>query len=824
MVLALRLPLRFLVPLLLVAGEGVTWAQGAGAVDSTQQLVAQRQERLRFLEGKLSEAAELQRSGDLAGAHSLSRAVFLETPGWEASSELKRRSFDQYQVVVRQRTDEMARGGRVKEAAQTMEQFFADAQQKQVPAHWLEQRSKDHLGDLKDDDTYEVARTPQHVANADQVRKWLIEADHAAQLGRFDHASTLYAQVLNVDAYNTAARRGMEQVDRLVNQYYDAAYDQTRASFLAEITKQWESPVPQFQLENVEQPAPDFFEAPEAFETVRTRMKMIQIPSVEFVQTPLREVVEFLDARSKALDPSGQGVNLVLDTGGNTSLETYPISLRLNRVTLEVVLDYVAQLAGMKVRPEEFAVSIVPATALDNTALITKSYRVPPDFISSGSMGEGDDPFGANDPFAGLGGGGGSETKLQKRLTAKEFLGRNGVQFSEGATAQFIPSTSTLLVRNTQDQLDLVERLVEASFGGVAKLLKVSVKTLEIAETDLREIGFDWLLGQFNVPGSDRVFASGGTYGNTSQAPGANLERDYSFVPPGSSAPLGDYPVTSGNRTGGAIQFGDSVEAAINRTVGVGETTPAFTGNRTPGTFSVGGVFTDPQYQVVLRTLEQRRGNDIGATTTIVTRTGQPAKVEGIREFMYPSEYDPPEVPDQFGGGLGGTQATPFTPAHPTSFEVRELGTTLEVEGAIAPDGVTVDLSLIPEIVEFIGFIDYGSPIRFINSDPFGNITEDRVQPNPILQPVFRTIRENTMAWVYDGATVVIGGLVQDRPSMLEDRVPILGDTPLIGRFFRSKISQNERRAIIFFVTVNIVDPAGMAVAESQNTLAPGGE
>jgi len=103
---------------------------------------------------------------------------------------------------------------------------------------------------------------------------------------------------------------------------------------------------------------------------------------------------------------------------------------------------------------------------------------------------------------------------LQKKLTAAEFLKLIGVKFADGASAEYVRATSTLIVRNSLDQLDLVEAMIESSFGSVAKLLRIDVKTMEIAEESLKELGFDWLLGQFNVPGNNQVFGAGGTSGN----------------------------------------------------------------------------------------------------------------------------------------------------------------------------------------------------------------------------------------------------------------------------------------------------------------------
>src|SRR5205814_3751109 len=94
------------------------------------------------------------------------------------------------------------------------------------------------------------------------------------------------------------------------------------------------------------------------------------------------------------------------------------------------------------------------------------------------------------------------------------------------------------------------------------------------------------------------------------------------------------------------------------------------------------------------------------------------AVIEIVREFRYPTQFTPPQVPN-ISGGTGGTGGTvvisAVTPTTPTAFETRNTGVTLEVEPVVGPDGVTIDLNLVPQVVEFEGFINYGSPIFGIN-------------------------------------------------------------------------------------------------------------
>jgi general secretion pathway protein D len=609
----------------------------------------------------------------------------------------------------------------------------------------------------------------------------------------------------------------MERVDKLVSDYNKAARDQTRATALAKVTATWENPVPRYSMEDVvaeKTPA-----AAARAGSVREKLRRIVFPEVQLAETPLRDALDYLAMRSKEIDvegpPEQRGVNIILSDQAAAST---PISLQLRNAPLDTVLDYVAQLARLKVRVEDVAVSLVPLSSADDNVLLTKSYRVPPNFISAGATGAGaaDDPFGAN-------GAAPSGTPLQKKLTAAEFLKMNGVSFPDGASAEFISATSTLLVRNTQDQLELIEAMIESSFGSVAKLLRIDVKTMEISETKLNELGFDWLLGQFNLPGSDRVFGAGGTQGN--QVAGS-AQNEYPFILPGGNVPLGRNPVTPGNRSGDASAFEDSTDVAINRDVSFGTQGEGVV--KSPGIFSVGGVFTDPQFQVVLRGINQSTARDLVTNNSVVSRAGQQAILKSVREFIYPTEYDPPEVPDAVGVSplgpnvvlLTNSNFGPITPSHPTAFETRELGSLVQVEGTIGPDNYTVDLTLTPEVSRFEGFVNYGSPIRQYDSDSLGRQFVAQEVQNRILMPVFKVLRNSVNVAVYSGQTVVVGGLLESKSQGGNDKTPILGDAPVVGHLFRSKTEQREMRAVIFFVTVNIIDPSGGLVHKPAATTA----
>jgi general secretion pathway protein D len=198
--------------------------------------------------------------------------------------------------------------------------------------------------------------------------------------------------------------------------------------------------------------------------------------------------------------------------------------------------------------------------------------------------------------------------------------------------------------------------------------------------------------------------------------------------------------------------------------------------------------------------------------------------VEVVREFYYPTEFDPPQIPQQFGGtggvstnglaGLGGGSngSFPVTPTTPTNFEVKPIGVRMEVDPVVGPDGYTIDLTLAPEVNEFEGFINYGSPIQTASTDAVGNPTTIVLTENRIPQPVFSTRKVSTSVSVWDGQTVAMGGLIREDVQDVEDKVPLLGDIPIIGRLFQTKAEDHFKRNLTVFVTAKLIDPSGQPI------------
>jgi general secretion pathway protein D len=698
---------------------------------------------------------------------------------------------------------------------------------------------------------------PKFLSKVEEVRKLLSDADGYYSSGRYDLAFKKYEQVLNLDPYNVAARRGQEKLNLTKTHYGEEAYNETRSRQLWQVQKGWEEPVrPYGQTGGA---TTDAFPK-DATGTARITHKLntIIIPRIEFRDASVREAIEFLRQQAEANDPATdgrKGIDIVLrlttlgrpadavtapaattapsangiphDTAASappSSSTDARITITLNEIPLSEALRYIANQAGLKVKVEPYAVSIIPISEQSND-LLTKEYRVPPGFIS-GSLNA--TATALNQPTAPGKGVTGTAKDTQEstggrllvnREGAKEFLENQGVSFAvAGSSANFLPQTSRLIVRNTADNLELVDAIVEQANVSGPKQVEIEAKFVEITQNNLKELGFDWLLGPFNLNAKGSVALAGGTSGT-----GAVVNpADYPF------STNGLHPVTAGNRSGNLAIKGSAIDSLLLGT-SAGQVLA-------PGIFGVGGLLTDPQFQLVVRALNQKKGVDLLSAPRVTTKSGQRAVIEIVREFRYPTQFEPPQIPQTVGsvttrtdtGGiipLGGGSSVPVTPTTPTHFETRNTGVTLEVEPVVGPDGVTIDLNLVPQVVEFEGFINYGSPIlapssSFINTVTGGLISSPPsvLTPNIINQPVFSTRKVTTSVSVWDGQTVVLGGLMREDVQKTEDRTPLLGDIPLFGRLFRTNAEQHIKRNLVIFVTARLVNPGGQLVNSHDET------
>ena len=678
------------------------------------------------------------------------------------------------------------------------------------------------LSDLEQPGIFNKTVTPAFAAKREEVIKLLRQASDLAKTGRNELALKQYEAILQIDPYNNAARLGMEEIHNSTIKYADEAYNETRSRMLWQVDKAWERP-PRKSKQGRTTESVGRQQDIRGTDQITAKLNSIIIPKIDLSDSPISEAVEYLKQKSVEQDPTHKGVNIFLKLGSQlsslppqavtstnaatTGVSAQPnagstephVTLALSHVPLYVALDYISKLCNLKLKIDPYAVSIVPLSE-PTDILITKEYQVPPTFIPPKAL-----DGGASLPQAGATGvGDPNKARVAQRQEAKEYLISQGVVFPDGASANYLPSGSKLVIRNTRDNIDQIDALVDAAMGVAPSQVDIQTKFIEINQNNIQELGFDWLLGPFSIGGSG-VYGSGG--GGSNSLTGANYPFNSAGMNTVGSLRSGDQAIT-----------GNSIGALLAGQAG-GSTTPA------PGVFSVAGVFTDPQFQMVIHALNQKKGVDLMAAPKVTTKSGVKATVKIVNEFIYPRQYDPPTFSQASGGGSSGnTVVDPLTippptvtPAFPRDFTKQDLGVVLEAKPTIGPDGYTIDLELNPRVTDFDGFINYGSPINGVGytAGLFNGVvpalipTTQLLTTNTINQPVFSVREVNTFVTVWDGQTVALGGLIREDVQKVQDKVPILGDIPMAGRLFRSDADQKIKKNLVIFVTPRILDAEG---------------
>ncbi len=646
----------------------------------------------------------------------------------------------------------------------------------------------------------------EHTQDVDQVRRLLYTAQGAYDLGKFDEASQTYADILRIDPYNTAAQRGLEKTAEAKHSYHKSTYDQTRAELLTQVEKAWETAVPDLIEPDLDHYALSGTGAVGGQIKIQAKLDQIIIPQIALDDSTISEALDFLRLRSAELDtleldPARKGINFTTNFGPQDSdeanrLRNARFSLRLTNTPISGILKYITAATKTSYTTDQYTVVISPVGSTSDE-LILRSYRVPPDFLTN--LGGTANAAGNDDPFADNSSSG---SLLAVRMTAQEALAQQGVSFPDGASATYNPGTSTLRVYNSVANQDIISQIVDALSQTEPVSVSVKVTMIKTQQTNLEELGFDWLVTPF--PFSDSIYGSGGTLGNGSARTAADMISSVNGVTLDGISSDPDASVTSGLMTNG-LRSGDygitgsSIDSLINATSSSSQSSTV-----APGIFGITGLFSDGQAQVIMRGLNQSSGIDLMAQPSVTTRSGQQATVEILREFIYPTEYEPPEVPTSVGSG-----STPVTPATPTAFDKKDVGITLEVLPVAGKDRRYVDITLNPSFIDFDGFVNYGSPIYSSEQDILGNLVTTEVTENSILMPVFSAHRANTQLTVADGATIAIGGLLQESVENVQDKVPVLGDIPLVGRLFQTDARESISTAIVILVKVELLDPTG---------------
>ncbi|WFB37623.1 hypothetical protein P3T73_07600 [Kiritimatiellota bacterium B12222] len=656
--------------------------------------------------------------------------------------------------------------------------------------------------------------------NAQAKIKTLLARGRAEmEIGDYDTAENTFEQVLAYDRYNHDAFRYIEKVAELRWKAHSLERKSTVMKMMDDAEKRWLLPL------NIDQRGPKDIMSVSgsdieiAESDLENKLNNIVIEEIRFQRADISDVIQFLVQASREQDPDGIGVNIIFmdpemgagaapanaGSGAAPAADPFgfgapagnlaapvaaqssipPITLELRNVTLLDALKTVTDISGLYYRIER---NMVIIEREGRGRLITRFYPVDPTrwVVVSGNMaarsgggmnaGASNDPFASsNDPF-----GSSAAAPSGSGPELNSLFSKYGVKIPDGGDIAYESLISQLVVTLTPDQFPQFEEVLR-KINVAPRQVEIEARFVEVLQSDLEELGFEWIL----TDNAELLVQDG---------PGAVASR------PRVVADQNLQGVTSGLRFFDFDSTADNVQPTSRS---------SSNGNNFLGEImSFSGILTNPELQVVIQALDQKGNSDLLSSPRVTTVHGVNAIIEVVREIIYPTEFDITENDVNVDGGGTGDSFIFLPPTvEPGGFETRNVGVILNVTPTVNADNYTINLVMLPEIAELVDWLQYGSSI------PLGDGTEYLVN---IPQPVFESRNITTSMIVWDGHTVVMGGLIREDLTTYEDKVPLLGDLPIIGRLFRSEGRRSEKRNLLIFVTARLVDPAGNSVNRKE--------
>ena len=608
---------------------------------------------------------------------------------------------------------------------------------------------------------------------------------------RYADARELFEHVLLKEPYNIVATRYLHRINEKLLESGKERRDVMTMERIAEIKWKWNDPVtPLVSPDVVIEGAKPVKKIGRIGEGIWAKLDNIIIPKISFEEATIQSVVKYLKTRSRELDPDGEGVNIFLqlekfepeaeieeeeefgedefdfefddyeddfeeevgEVEPEPAEQELTISMDFDNIPLGEAVRYICQGSGLKYKVETHAV-IIASQNVAFDEMETRFYPIEAGFLMQRVTREVGEGFSESLS-------GGEDEEAEDPLTLFQSY---GVEFPQGAKITYDQRTSKLIVTNTPTNLRKVERIL-AELNVQPVQVTIEAKFVEIAQKDLEELGFEWLF-------------------------------------------TGDAK-TNGNKT---VDFvGDSEFEIIKQSAG-GENVPDLSGGlrflSTPGeindrVLAVNSVLGSWTFNTVIRALQQKESTDVLSAPKVTTVSGKTAVLKVINERFFPESYTEPEFEGAAVASSGDAVPPSFTPSTPEFGDATEIGVVLTVTPTVAADGYSIDLELAPEVVQFLGFDDFGYTVK---------LGEDEFEV-PVDVPIISKRQIRTKVIVWDGETVVLGGMITEDIREIDDKIPVLGELPVVGRLFRTKGETSDKRNLLIFVTARLVNPAGLPV------------
>lgn len=605
-------------------------------------------------------------------------------------------------------------------------------------------------------------------------------------------ARITFQQVEIRDPENAEARKFLQRIAAESIDDGELNREKTRAQLLEEVTKSWQRPGMRLEPKQISQN--------EKSPTLLDRkLDEIILPDVSFTRAEIGQVVAALSSISVEVD-SGEveprGINIVLLDAAN---RTPTVTIALRNTSLRRVLDFVTESVGYHYQVESDAVVIRPGaeTSAVDTAFFPVTRATALRLTGMALNGSAKVNGG---PLPESGGSVSPSATTREGLAMRMFLQYAGVNFDAVTGSNLAYDGSALIVTQTPRNLERIRNIL-VRYSDVRQV-EIEAKFMEVQEGALEELGVNWSISQKTTQhsGADATYKTSGrslanVFSNSSSSPQGSIVRPALLGAVTQTVDENGQIVTTGNSSLETLPIFNNapqLPGAANLAAAAGSLA------------DITGIIGEFDVNAVVRALSQRQGTDLLSAPRVTVLSGNPATITVAQEMRYPQSFG--QTQSQVGTGSasgGGSAGVAITAGTPQEFTARNVGVELRVTPTVEDDDYSISLDLNPRVTEFDGFVEFGGPSIAISGSTTVTV------PSGFYQPIFSVRDISTKVTLWDGATLIMGGLTREEVKKVNDKVPFLGDIPIFGRMFRSKGESAQKRNLLIFVTANLVSPGG---------------
>jgi type IV pilus assembly protein PilQ len=350
---------------------------------------------------------------------------------------------------------------------------------------------------------------------------------------------------------------------------------------------------------------------------------------------------------------------------------------------------------------------------------------------------------------------------MDTRVFILNYAGADAIQDSisplidtaSGGKIQVDKRSNALVITERPSRMNRIQEVIDTLDRATDQVM-IESKFIEVSNGDLSDIGVDW--AYLNENEGDLLGGSGAGSGN----PGFNAS-ELPEAADGAGVGIG-----SGIVEGGLNAFSSGLA------------------NVAAGGASGGlvAVFSSSQFAATLTAIQTENRSKLVSNPTIVVMNNQQAVFQvgedyPIREFS---------VNDQTGQLETG------------ELEYRFVGIELDVTPSVNAAGmITLDVN--PVVSALGGLVTTGAGV--------GGLTE-------LEDRIFKKREAKTQVTIKDGYTIALGGLTAETEDNDSSKIPFLGNLALLGKLFRSDVSNEASTNLIIFLTAKTLNPDGSTYAD----------